>query len=110
MPGMMDKLKDTFGKAKDKFDDAMDSEQVEKAKVKASGLASKASATAKETYGKVSEKAKDVMDRDGDDDETIDGPAAAGDATPGDLTETAEATTEDATAEATDTPDDDETA
>ena len=58
MAGFMDKVKDSLGKAKVKIDDAMDSEQVEKAKVKTKDLADKATATAKDTYGKVSEKAK----------------------------------------------------
>ncbi|MAT03676.1 MAG: hypothetical protein CL424_01355 [Acidimicrobiaceae bacterium] len=74
MAGFMDKLKDTFGKAKVKIDDAMESEQVEKAKVKASELADKASTTAKETYEKVSDKAKG-----GDKPANISGPEALGD-------------------------------
>ena len=58
MAAFKDKVKDTFGKAKVKFDDAMESEQVEKAKIKTKDLADKATTTAKDTYGKVSDKAK----------------------------------------------------
>ena len=61
MPGIGDKLKDTFEKAKDKFDEVMDSEQVDKAKATTKELAGKATATAKTTYEKVSDKAKDVI-------------------------------------------------
>ena len=90
MAGFMDKLKDTFGKAKDKFDETMDSEQVEKAKAKTKDLADKATATAKDTYEKVSEKAK------GDDKPAnISGPDALSGNAPSTDTPTAEAATTD---------------
>ncbi|MEQ8435861.1 MAG: hypothetical protein RIB65_00090 [Ilumatobacter fluminis] len=86
MAGFMDKLKDTFGKAKDKFDETMDSEQVEKAKAKTKDLAGKATATAKDTYEKVSDKAKGE-----DKPENISGPEALADEAPTTDTPTAEA-------------------
>lgn len=87
MAGFMDKVKDTVGKAKVKFDDAMESEQVEKAKIKTKDLADKATATAKDTYEKVSDKAKGA-----DKPANISGPAALSGDAPAADTPAAEAT------------------
>ena len=90
MAGFMDKLKETFGKAKGKFDETLDSEQVEKAKAKTKEVAGKATATAKDTYEKVSDKAKDVIDKDAKPD-NISGPDALSGEAPTTDTPTAEA-------------------
>jgi uncharacterized protein YjbJ (UPF0337 family) len=77
MPGMLDKLKETFGKAKTKAGDVANSESMDSIKGKAGQVAGKAGEVAgkvgekmpdkvKDTYGKVSEKVTDKLPGGGD--------------------------------------------
>ena len=60
MPGILDTIKDTFGKAKTKASEVAKSEQVESLKEKAGEVAGKVGDKTKETYGKVSDKVDDL--------------------------------------------------
>ena len=79
MAGMLDKLKETFGKAKTKASDVANSESVESFKGKASEVAGKVGEKVpdkvKDTYGKVADKVSDIIP--GGDDEPADDTAAA---------------------------------
>jgi hypothetical protein len=65
MPGILDTIKDTFGKATTKASELAKSEQVESFKGKAGEVAGKVGDKTKETYEKVSDKVDDLRGNDG---------------------------------------------
>jgi uncharacterized protein YjbJ (UPF0337 family) len=79
MAGMLDKLKETFGKAKTKASEVANSESIDSIKGKAGDLADKVGEKmpdkVKETYGKVSDKVSEIIPG-GDDDAPADTAAA----------------------------------